>query len=1072
MDPLTDTPGAAADRTSWVRDCRSDSAGATVAYGRDLHRATLQLFYAQGLVNYLQAYSWEIRSRERIASNDEIDLKRLTSSQIGSRAQAAYFDVWSRRKLFSDQRISVLEEYLVPNNYPARIRGTLRDSVTYLWVELLCDTALWRADELNELFRLDLSSLIEGDSFHPRELDPAAGYLHPLVRASLLLGDLESWHESAGRPEAAAQARIERLARLHGSFDQQEDRDRIQSALADLLADLDRELEWWSVGQAELARMVAEGSEPDSLIRARALAIEGQQLHLGTIGAGMCGSVIDTIEAPDYSLTSMRTDGFDRRSIEVLHKNLEGLYFRAYPVDVRRQIEVARDYNLLPGYREIPEIMESQSPSASWRVDLPVTRDFRSHRTWVTPPMRDNGLYLIVASGSKDFRIQNQAGNRLTALYLQITDLTILTRDAPSGFEVEVRSGASGRPVAAVDVDLFQYDYQKGHHLTSRQRTGVEGVVRFPVRGGQHRGYFLVAESSDDLSLDLSQQRVASQRRRPRKTTSLIYTDRSVYRPMQQVLWKIVAYEGVVSDGEFDTLPSRAVTVHLLDGNGEAVSSVETFTNRFGSASGSFEIPSGRMLGQWRLQTSLGGQSSIRVEEYKRPSFEVSIGEPGSPLRLNRNAVLEGKARYYFGLPVASGEVQWTVERVPLYPPWWHWWYGPSAVTAPQVVASGSSPLDAEGGFEISFVPRADERKSKIAGLTFNYRLAVDVTDEGGETRSAERSVRLGFVSVAAEISSDESFFSVGEEAEFSVRRTDLNGAARRGEGEWQLLRLLQPETALLPADQPIPETSEAGTTYETPGDRLRSRWAPGYDPGQVLRFWQGGAQIAKGKLIHDDSGLADIRLGDLEPGAFRIEYRTRDEFGAELELQHEFIVAGAGELPVALPALMLVERSSVAVGQKARILVHTALEDQLLELEIFRNGSILERRRLQQESASGVVEFPIQEGHRGGFGVRMTLLRDHQLITLTQSVMVPWDDRQLDIRFLVIPRHASTRKPRDLACRGRRRRWPCPRVWSSRATGVYVRSQPRSLRRTYSTEPRVDLSDDDLVRTPLYQPR
>ncbi len=966
----------------------------------ELPRATLQLFYAQGLVNYLRAYSWEIRSREQIGSNDEIDLKRLTSSQIVSRAQEAYIDVWNRRHSFGDQKIGVLEDYLVPNNYPPRIRGTLRDGVTYLWVELLSDTALWRPKELNELFRIDLESLIEGDSSHSWDPDPNAVDPHPLVRVSQILGDLERWHESAGRPEAAAQARIEKLRRLHGSFDQKEDRNRIQKALEDLLAEMDRELEWWSVGQAELARMVAEGSEPDSLIQARAIAIEGQKLHPGTLGARLCANVIDTIEAPDYSLASMKSDGADRRSIEVLHKNLEGLYFRAYPVDVRRQIEVARDYNLLPGYREIPEIIESQSPTANWRVDLPPTRDFRTHRTWVTPPLSDKGLYLIVASVDEEFRIQKQVGNRLIALYLQITDLTILTRDVPNGFEVEIRSGESGRPVAAVDVDLLQYDYQKGHHHSARRRTGVGGVVRFPVRAGRHRGYFLVAESSDDLSLDLSQQRVAPRQRRPRKTTTLIYTDRSVYRPMQQVLWKVVAYEGVVADGDLVTLPSRAVTVHLLDANGEEVSSIETTTNRFGSASGSFEIPNGRMLGAWRLQTSLGGQSSIRVEEYKRPSFEVSIADPESPLRLNRNAVLEGKARYYFGLPVASGQVQWMVERVPLYPPWWHWWYGAGAVTTPQVVASGSVPLDADGEFQIAFVPRADERKSDIAGLTFNYRLGVDVTDEGGETRSAERSLRLGFVSVTAEISSDESFFSVGEAARFSVRRTDLNGVPRPGDGAWRVLRLRQPEAALLPADQPVPATSDDKAIYQTPGDRLRSRWAPGYDPAQILRLWQGGAQVARGESSHDDKGFADIELGGLEPGAFRLEYRTLDEFGAEFESQHEFIVTGSGELPVALPALMLVERSSVQVGQRARILVHTALEDQLVELEIFRNGSTLERIELQHDTASGVVEFPIMEAHRGGLGVRLSLLRDHQLITLNQSLMVPWDDRELDIRF------------------------------------------------------------------------
>ncbi len=966
----------------------------------ELDRTVLQLFYAQGLVNYLNVYSWEIGSREQMGPSDDLGLEKLTQDQIFSMAQQAYEDIWERRRSLAAQPLEILEEYLVPNNYPPGIRSTLRDGVTYLWIELLSNSAFWRPQQSNETFRLDLASMVKGIGESEVEVDLPNGSLHPLTKMGLLLDDLENWHRRAGRTDAAAQARIEKLSRFFKAFDQQDDRDLIKGALDNLVAELGRESEWWSVGQAELARMVQQDVSTDALIRARAIALKGKQAHPGTIGARMCQGIVELIEVPGYDITSMRSDGLNRRSIEVQHKNLESIYFRAYPIDIRRQIEVSRDYNLLPGYQEIPEILKGQEPTAAWRTDLPATTDFRLHKTWVTPPFSRRGLFLIVASGDEDFSGDNGIGNHLAALYLQISDLTIVTRDVAGGFEVEILSGSSGRSLSGVVVDLFQYNYQKGHRLSSRQTTGLNGEVRFRVRDRQNRGYFFVAAIEDDLALDLTQQRIMRPRQPREQTASLIYTDRSVYRPRQEIFWKVVAYEGLASEGRFETLPSRAVTIHLLDGNGESVSSLETTTNHFGSASGSFEIPTGRMLGQWRLQSSLNGYSSVRVEEYKRPSFEVSLIDPETPLRLNRTARLIGHARYYFGLPVAGGDVTWSVVRMPLYPPWWHWWYGASASSSPQVVATGDTQLDADGGFELTFVPEADEREAATRGLSYNYQVRADVTDEGGETRSAERSVRLGFVAVEAEISSEKSFFQTLRAVTFSIQRADLNGVPRSGTGSWQLYRLQQPAKTLLPAEQPLPDPMDGKNPFSTSGDLKRSRWDPRYDPAQILRLWPVGKQMHQGDLSHDDSGLAEVTIDDLDPGAYRIRYRTRDEYGAELETQRDFVVTGEGQLPVALPALLLIERSSVAVGDVARILVHTALEDQVMELELFRNGSPIGSRRLQEESASDVIEIPIEAHHRGGFGVRLTLLRDHQLMTMTESVMVPWDDRRLEVGF------------------------------------------------------------------------
>ena len=187
--------------------------------------AILDLFYGQTLVHYLQAYSWEIRQRERVESKDPLDLKKWTTDEIGAEATRAYSRVWAQREKTGADPVDRIGDYLQRGNYPPRVRGTVRDAVSYLIVELLADTALW-SPEQHELYRLDVAALLAPTQ---ASLDDPA--VHPLTKLAAVLTDLEAWHTAAGRREAAFEARLERLRRLHASFTASEDRTPIRRDL-------------------------------------------------------------------------------------------------------------------------------------------------------------------------------------------------------------------------------------------------------------------------------------------------------------------------------------------------------------------------------------------------------------------------------------------------------------------------------------------------------------------------------------------------------------------------------------------------------------------------------------------------------------------------------------------------------------------------------------------------------------------------------------------------------------------------------------------------------------------------
>jgi uncharacterized protein YfaS (alpha-2-macroglobulin family) len=974
-------------------------------------QAILNLFYADALVTYARAYSWEIGQREKVETKGVVDLKAWTRDQITAEAARAFTAAWKEREALGAESVETLKEFVELNDYPRTVRGTARDAIAYLFTGFLADTGGWRPEQASELFTLERDALVAGREATSGSVAAGDPAVHPLVRLGAILDDHEAWHRARGEREAELEARLTRLRRLRDAYTDPGDREAIRKDLARRLPAF-RDVAWWAMGQAELAEMTRSEDRPTALVRARALALEGEKAWPDSVGGRRCRSIVASIEAPDFQVASMSSDGPEKRSIEVRHRNLAALHFRAYPFDLEVRLATAKDYSLLPAWRELSDIVRKETPAAEWSVDLPATPDYRSHRTFVTPPLRTPGAYVVVASARKDFA---REPNRLLGVHLLVTGLVMAVRQTEGGaIEARVLSGASGAPVSGATVSLWRFDWQTGHRRILGKASGPDGLALFDGPGDRGASYFLVARKGEDAALDPNGSGFWKTPEPSETSAALIYTDRSVYRPLQKILWKIVAYRG--RSARFATLPLTPVHVVLHDANGQAVETKTVKTNDFGTAAGEFGVPAGRLLGAWTIRTSLGGVSRLSVEEYKRPTFEVTLKEPAQSLRLNRPATLRGEARYYFGLPVAAGSVRWCVTREPVYP-WWGWWRWSAPPATAQVIAAGSAPLREDGTFELTFTPKADERSAGSAGaskeVTWRYAVTADVTDEGGETRSADRRFRLGFVAVEARIEKSTSFFLEGKTGSVSIVRTDLDGAPRAGKGVWRLIRLVPPEKTLLPADLPsrnlqngafraekdADEPGRRERDFRTPGDLLRPRWETAFSAEEWMRDWPEGPEQARGAAEHDAKGEARLDFGRLAAGAYRLFYETADEFGGKFTLPQDLLVVSPkGSLP--FPALLLAETSSVTVGGTARLLVTSGLPGERLFLDVVREGRLAERRILTAGRDPSLLEIPVKESDRGGLAVTLTAVRDHQFLQQTASVFVPWDDRELKVAF------------------------------------------------------------------------
>ncbi len=955
--------------------------------------AMVSIVYARTLQIYHQSYSWEIRKREKVEGKEEFDLKSLTADEIYQEAYAGFEKAWKIRNDLGKFGKNELFEIVAPNNYPQNVRGSLRDTLTYLLAAFLNDSSGWTAEESNSIYMFDPDDLLSKDF----KINISEKGIHPFWKVAYVLRNLEEWNYSQGKQESGLEAKLE----LHRLMWQ-----HLTSITAKnkILASLEKEISrqsknpWVSMAYGTLGTFLKADEE---FIKALAWARKGAEIFPNSSGAALCRDIVKEIESPSLGLEGMNIDTSPRRSFAVQYRNLRKVYFRSYKVDFLKFINTTRDYSLRPGWRELETYLK-QSPAYSWDAELRETSDYKQHRFYSTPPKHRPGFYAVLASSNSSF---NQG--LVYGVQTFFSDYTFeLAKDfEKQTFQVKVTKGSDGEPVKDAVVRLFSADYQKGHQEKGSQKTDKEGKASFVTRSilNTHNSYFFVMEKDGHLVASRNPQYMyASGKSNSSVSSSFIYTDRSIYRPEQKVLWKVVAYRGDRGDKKFQIDAGQIITMELRDANGETVGKAQVKTNKFGSASGEFSIPKGKLLGNWSLSSSAGGSANIKIEEYKRPTFLVEFDEKANELRLNKDALIRGKAKYYFGMPVSKGKANWTIYRQAILP-WWCFWgrWNWGSLQSNEMVSSGSVALKDDGAFEIKFRPLANEDVQGVKDIRYNYQVKVTVTDEGGETQSADLSNTIGFSAVTASLIPKENFYLAGKKVEIEILRYDLNGRPLSGKGKWKLIQLKLPSKTLSPADIPVPKElltlSKENLIF--PDDMKQPRWDPDFKYQLYLREWEEGNEIASGEANHPLNGKYKVSVPQLKEGAYRLRYETKDSFGSVFEEQKEILVAGP-KTRFPLPGILLVQKNSLEPGETARLLVTSGFSSQRMILETFQAGKKNIQRTLISGKDSPIVEFPVTEDHRGGLSFTLSLITDYQDVRFSDSLMVPWSNKLVSVDF------------------------------------------------------------------------
>ena len=330
-----------------------------------------------------------------------------------------------------------------------------------------------------------------------------------------------------------------------------------------------------------------------------------------------------------------------------------------------------------------------------------------------------------------------------------VSNLAVMIQQLPDDkHRYVVVNATDGQPIAGAKIELYEkdYDVKTGKHkrlVHARLTTDSNGEAYFKNVDGE----VLISTSADKYApakyIYLSRDRYFEQK--DDKTAYQLFTDRSIYRPGQKVHATAVSF--IVKKGLDASVPgkSKELKFILRDAEWKQVAEQKATTDEYGTASVDFELPKEGKTGMFSI--SVNGQASeyIRVEEYKRPTFEITFPKVNERYTWGDTIVVKATAKTYAGVPVQGAKVGYKVTRRNQM-----WWRGASS--SDKQVKTDSTVTREDGTFDVEIpLEVAESEKNDFMRIArfFNFTVSAVVTDISGESHEGEMSLPLGTRSTA-----------------------------------------------------------------------------------------------------------------------------------------------------------------------------------------------------------------------------------------------------------------------------------------------------------------------------------
>ncbi|HMN04515.1 MAG TPA: alpha-2-macroglobulin family protein [Flavobacteriales bacterium] len=987
-----------ADGTEVIQAMEERAATATTPLEQLLHSVIAEQWW-----NHYQMNRWRVLERTTLAEPTD-DPDTWDQATYMRKVIAEYSASLQPADSLAAIPTGDLGPLLAPNKPDLHLRPTLLDLLAHRALSVFRNSEA-RLAETATRFQLDNSLLFAAPE--------------PFAKAAFTTSDTSAWnwqalhlfqqltnlHLADAQPDALVHLTLERLGfvRENGTLTNKDS--LYLKALTDLQASLHaREaragvtlaIAQWHADQGDRFQRLA----PDSAWKwekhtAAELCKEVIGQNPGAFAVKNAEALLARLQQPSLSITAESAVLADTPfKLAVEYANLDRVWLRVVKDD--RSADEDRYENREERLKRLLKL----TPVHEWSAALPDDGDLNRHLSELAARGLPLGLYSVLAFNAAD---PGEAG-LITATPVQVTGLAMAERSMAEGAAVLVMDRSTGQPIQGAVATLSKQQYRNGRwsYTTAGSRnTDAAGMAVVPLPKedrGQQR--WTITQGKDKLVSGSNYYYwYGDNGEQGDPLRTFLFTDRAIYRPGQKIFFKGIVT--VKQGGTTVVKPNYRTTVYLIDANWQKADSLKVTTDAYGAFHGEFNAPEGALTGGMQLQEEHGSQS-FRVEEYKRPTFEV-LFPPSDTIataaKLGREARVYGQARSYAGVPLDGAQVQWKVTRSARMPWWGRSWWSYLPWGRSTEVASGTATTDAAGNFTIRFMPEADGAIPREADPTFFFNVEASITDLNGETQSASTGISVGYRSIDIAVDLGEAIDRSRVDS-LAVNVQDLSGRTLDRPMHVRITQLQDPPVALRKRlwerpDRPVISKEDHDKFF------MQDVLADEDDP----LTWERGAIMlnqkswrAAGKRLP----LASVQRWGV--GYYLIEVMATDDDGKEVKAQRVFTVFDpvVQENGFKNEAIHVQEvKPTAEPGEKATILLGTALREAHVLMEVERQGKIAVRRWFTLKRGQQLIELPVQEADRGGFAVHFIATERNREYRRSVFINVPWSNKDLQVEWM-----------------------------------------------------------------------
>lgn len=642
------------------------------------------------------------------------------------------------------------------------------------------------------------------------------------------------------------------------------------------------------------------------------------------------------LEQPSLSVSNPNTiyPG-NKVELKVSYKNIEQINVKVFR-SLKSPLKAEQDKNIYRSDEKRGDLVKD----LTFSLNLP--NSYTQQDTTLFIPMNDLGLYeCFVYVPNHDLKTINTFSvSRFAGVYRSTSnDLR----------EVLVTDLKSGKPVSKATVTYYT-DRRMRLKAIGSVKTDKNGIAVLP--DDQPITAFQTSKGDDRFGM-LSMVYFRGQNLLvPEEEMQVsLFTDRGIYRPGQTLFFKGLAY---VKDTEQPhSLPNQTFTVRLQDANGKEIAKKECKTNDFGSFHGEFTIPSYCLSGSFRLSTNRTN-TYVRVEEYKRPSFQVSVLPIQKAITFGDAVTIEGKAETFSGISLPEGTVKWSIMRRPF----WLRYY--TRHQSESILAEGETKLNEKGLFQVSFCPQKEDTHRLLSAYQ-SYDIWISVTDSKGETQETRYSFVVGESSLV--LSSSIPQQTDRNKVEAIIEAQTVNGEKQTVSGSFRILQLTDNPDKRKKNDFLEKEEVVAGT----------------FTSGQPIE-----STVFK----------------NIPSGRYRLAFEAKDDKGRLCKNFTDFILYGTDDKrpPVFSHTWVLPEKVNCVPGEKAEFIFGTSDKEAYVLYEWFVDQKRIHSERIKMSNENRRFYIPFSATYKNGLVATFTFVKEGELYVSQIPVKRQLPNRKLNI--------------------------------------------------------------------------